>query len=305
MYEEFYNLLSKPFSLSPDSKCFFMSPQHSQALATFQYSLLSNAGLTLITGESGVGKTSLIRRVMSNLDGTVRTALISNTHVDLGRILPWVLSAFEVPADYSDDLSCYSSLKEFLAQQAEASRRAVLIVDEAQNLSLEALEGLRVLNNLNVDENSGLQLVLVGRPELADKLSQKSQRHLAQRIAIDYAIDPFDFEIADEYISFRLNLSGGKSEIFDYVSRASIFYHSHGIPRLINSICDLAMVYGFGESLETVDLRLVKKVLQSKKVSLNHFNRLERSRSAKELHATILASHGVDIARFGVAHGAA
>lgn len=298
VYEEFYNLLSKPFSVTPDASCFFMSRQHAEALATVQYSLLTSAGLTLVTGESGVGKTVLIRRVMSNLDDSVVVGSISNTHSDFGSILPWIVSAFELRSSMGDSVEMYGTLKSFLTEQTSQERRVVLIIDEAQNLSQSALEEVRLLTNLNTSDLHGIQVVLVGQPSLDGKLEQDSMKELAQRVALDFRIDPLDFEDTDEYITYRLSLYGGKPELFDYVARACIYYHSHGIPRLINSVCDLALVYGFGDSLETIDFKVVKRVLLSKKVSMSYFNRLERSRSAVDLHAAILASHGVDIARF-------
>ena len=300
MYEEFYGLSAKPFTLTPDESSFFMSPQHAQGLATLQYSILSKAGFTLVTGESGMGKTTIVNRVLSNLDESLRIAHVVNTHQGLGRMVPWVLAAFEVPADYGDELGCYGTLKTFLQDQASAGNQVVLIIDEAHNLSTEALEELRLINNLNVDEESGLQMVLVGRPNLDTLLSQEEQSDFAQRIAIDCRIERFDYEVADEYISFQLNRCGGAPEIFDFLARATVFYHSHGIPRLINSICELALVYGYGESSAAIDMNVIKNVLLSKKVGLSAFNQMERSRSAAELHAMVANVHGVDIARFSL-----
>lgn len=299
MYEEYYSLLGKPFSQTPDPSCFFMSRQHAEALATVQYSLLTSAGLTLVTAESGLGKTALLRRVMSNLDESVLVGCVANTHSDFNSILPWIMSAFELRSNLSDSVTMYQTLEAFLDEQSSASRRVVLIIDEAQNLSQSALEEVRLLLNLNLNEERGLQMVLVGQPSLEQKLSLDAMKELAQRVALDFKINPLDFEDTDAYITYRLSLCGGKPEIFDYVARATVFYHSCGIPRLINSICDLALVYGFGDSLETIDYRVVHRALLSKKVSLNYFNRLERSKAAVDLHAAILASHGTDIARPG------
>jgi len=300
VYEEFYNLLSKPFSGTPDASCFFMSRQHAEALATVQYSLLTSAGLTLLTGESGVGKTVLIRRVMSNLDDSVVVGNVTHTHSDFASILPWVVSAFELRAGMGDSVDMYETLKTFLLEQTKAQRRVVLIIDEAHNLSQSALEEVRLLTNLNTSDDHGIQMVLIGRPSLDGKLEQGAMKELAQRIALDFRIDPLDFEDTDEYVTYRLSLCGGKPELFDYVARSCIYYHSRGIPRLINSICDLALVYGFGDSLDTIDFKVIKRVLLSKKVSMSYFNQLERSRSSVDLHAAILASHGVDIARFNL-----
>lgn len=298
MYEDFYELSSKPFTLTPDEERFFMSPQHAQGLATLQYSILSKAGFTLVTAESGMGKTTIVNRVLSNLDDTVRIAHITNTHHELGRMVPWVLAAFEVAADYGDELACYAALKGFLDSQAQSGNQVVLIIDEAQNLALTALEELRLINNLNINESKGLQLVLVGKPGLDDLLTKEEQRDFAQRIAVDCRIEPFDYETTNEYISFQLNRCGGSTGTFDFLARAAIFYHSHGIPRLINNLCDLALVYGYGEEQDIIDMNVIKNVLLSKQVGLSAFNQMERSRSAVELHAMVANSHGIDIARF-------
>ncbi|MEM7221263.1 MAG: AAA family ATPase [Pseudomonadota bacterium] len=298
MYEDFYKFLAKPFSLSADAACFFMSPQHAQALAVLQYSLLTSAGLTLVTGESGTGKTLLVRRVMSNLDDTLVIGNIANTHSDFGSILPWVASSLELSTNGTDAVEIFEALERFVDKQSEADKRVVVIIDEAHNLSLSALEELRLLTNLNTSDARGIQFVLVGQPTLEEKLAQAAVHDLAQRIALDFKLEPFDFETTDEYISYRLSLYGGRPELIDYLSRATVYFHSLGIPRLINSLCDLALVYGFGESLETIDIKVVKKVLLSKKVSLSYFNRLQRSECASKLRESVLTSHGIDIARF-------
>lgn len=297
MYQEFYSLLGKPFSAAADASCFFMSKQHAIGLSALQYSVLTNAGLTLVTAEAGLGKTALIRRVMSNLDDSVVVGCVSNTNGDYGSIFPWILSAFELRGSMSDTLSAYEVLQGFLDKLQAEKKRAVIMIDEAQNLSNSALEEVRLLLNFNESEDRGLQVVLVGQPLLKAKLEQDSMRNIAQRISLDVALEPFDYDATDEYISYQLSFYGGKPEIFDYMSRATIFYHTWGIPRLINSVCDLAMVYGYGESLEAIDFRIIRQVLLSKKVGLNYFRKRQRSAEAISVHSAILASHNVDISQ--------
>lgn len=268
------------------------------ALSALQFSILTSAGLTLVTAEAGLGKTLLIRRVMSNLDDSVVLGCVSNTHGDYGSIFPWVLSAFELRGGGLDAVSAHEQLEEFLEKLKVENKRAVIMIDEAQNLSISALEEVRLLLNMNHSDDRGLQVVLVGQPLLGDKLKQDSMSNLAQRLSLDVELEPLDFEMTDEYIDYRLSFYGGKPEIFDYLSRAVIFYHTQGIPRLINNVCDLALVFGYGESLETIDFRTVKQVLLSKKVGLNFFRKLGRSAEAVSLHSAIMASHKVDIAQY-------
>lgn len=253
-------------------------------------------GLTLITGETGLGKTLLLRRVRSNLDDSVVIGTIDNTHTDFGSVLPWVISAFELRARMNDRVDMHEVLVEFLEENAKEERRVVLVIDEAQNLSLSALEEVRLLLNLSTNDKHGLQFVLLGQPRLRETLQQTSMSELAQRVSIDFELDPLDYESTDDYITYRLSLQGGQPQLFDYTARAAVYYHSKGVPRLINSICDLALVYGFGESLESIDLKIIKRVIQSQKVSLKYFERLKLTAAAVDLKAAIQTSHGVDIA---------
>lgn len=300
MYEDFYKFLGRPFSPAADPSCYFLSLQHAEALAVAQYSLLTNAGLTVITGESGLGKTLLMRRVSSNLDDSIVLGTIEHTHTDFRNILPWVISAFELRSRMSDPVEMHEVLIQFLKEQAQSDRRVVLVIDEAQNLSQSALEEVRLLMNLSSNDKHGLQFVLLGQPRFREMLKQASMSELAQRVAIDFELYPFDYESTDDYITYRLSIQGGLPELFPYTTRASIYYHSKGIPRLINSICDLALVYGFGESSEIIDLKIIKRVIQSQKVSLGIYERLELTPDASGLRTAIHASHGVDIGNFGM-----
>ena len=162
MYEDHFGLLNKPFSLSPDASCFFMSKQHASAIASMQYSMLNNAGIILISGEAGCGKTLLVRRIASDQDDSVRMGFITNTHVDFGRVTPWILSAFELPASPTDEVEMQTVLGSFLDDMEDQQKRVVLVIDEAHNLGSEALEELRLLLNENTSEHRGIQLVLLG-----------------------------------------------------------------------------------------------------------------------------------------------
>jgi len=263
-----------------------------------QYAMLSSTGIILITGESGCGKTLLVRRIASNQDDSVRMGFINNTHANFGPVMPWILSAFELPASPTNEVEMQQALGKFLDDMEDQQKRVVLVIDEAHNLSTEALEELRVLLNENTSDSRGIQLVLLGMPSLAAKLRHESMVMLSQRIALDVELEAFDFKTTYDYISFCLSLQGGKPELFDYVARSAVFYHSHGIPRLINSLCDLALVFAYGDSLDCIDYTVIDKVLRSKEVGLHHYAGTERSSEAVALHAAINETHGIDIAGF-------
>jgi len=285
--------------MNADASRYFMGPQHAKSLAALQYSLLSNAGLTLISAGIGMGKSLLIRRAKMNLDDSIVVGMLANTHADFKSVLPWILASFELRSEMSSAVAMYETLNQFLDEMASNEKRVVLVIDEAQNLSNSALEELRLLLNLNDSDKRGIQIVLIGLPLLKDRLMHASMSEIAQRVAVDVELEPLDFQSTDDYITFQLSLVGGKPEIFDYVSRAAIFFHSRGIPRLINSICDLSLVYGFGESLESIDLKLVKNVLLSKKVALNTHHAQTRTAEAADLREAILAARNQDIAEYG------
>ena len=295
MYEDFYKLSGTPFSLTPDANCFYMSTQHARALATLNYALISNAAVTVITGEVGTGKTTLVRRVLSNLDKKLNAGLLNNTHPNMGKLLPWILAAFKVDPGELNEIQQYHAFVKYLTNECEAGRRTVLVVDEAQNLTVEALEEVRLLSNLNLGEESILQVVLVGQPELNELLSHEQLRQFGQRIAVDYAISEFDFSQADEYITYRLDKVGGSPSIFDFVARAVVYYHSLGIPRIINNICHLSMAYGYADSKSTIGVDIVRQVIASKKVGMAYTNTRLRSEDAVKLHRHILQTHEVDI----------
>ena len=209
MYEKFYRLQRKPFALTPDPRFLYLSPQHAQALATLEYAILNDAGITLLTGEVGSGKTMLTRRLLENIDDACEIGVLTNTQREFKDILPWVLRAFQQPVDGGEDsVSAYERLIRFLEHTFEEGRRVVLLIDEGQNLDAASLEELRLLSNLNIGSNMQLQLIMVGQPELLEMLKQPRLRSFAQRIAVEYQIEPLSFEQTSEYIGHRLKVAG-------------------------------------------------------------------------------------------------
>lgn len=301
MYEVFYRLRKRPFSLTPDPDFLYLSKQHALALAMLEYGLGNQAGFTLITGEVGAGKTTLIRHLLANMSQECTVGVITNTHRNFGDLLTWILAAFGLPQDALDKVQRYQHFVDFVAAQHVQGRRVVLIVDEAQNMDVQTLEELRLLSNLNVGQELLLQLILVGQPELAEVLARPELRQFAQRITVEHHIPALDLAETRNYIEHRLHTAGGEENLFDAYACAAIFYYSLGVPRNINNICDMALVYGFAEEKSRIDLEVVLEVIRSKRLirqqALEHGENEERRR-VREMVQEI---KGIDI---GLTEGA-
>jgi type II secretory pathway predicted ATPase ExeA len=186
MYEAFFGLNRRPFSLTPDPDFLYLSKQHAVTLAMLEYGLGSQAGFTLITGEIGSGKTTLIRHILKHIGGDVTVGVITNTHRNFGNLLTWILSAFGLERKHTDKVEMYQQLIDFVATEFLQGRRVVLIVDEAQNMDVETLEELRLLSNMNIGDELLLQLVIVGQPELQQTLMRPELAQFAQRISVEH-----------------------------------------------------------------------------------------------------------------------
>ena len=208
MYEEFYGLNEKPFSLLPDPDFLFLSSKHSLALSMLEYSLAGQAGFCAITGEIGSGKTTLIRALLRRIDRDIRLGLISNTHSSHSDIAGWALSAFGRTPKGTTRAEIHQELMLFLIEEYGAGKRSVLIVDEAQNLTIQALEELRLLSNINADKDLLLQIILVGQPELLEKLRRPELCQFAQRISVSYHLAPLTCAETLHYITHRLRVAG-------------------------------------------------------------------------------------------------
>ena len=264
MYESFYGFREKPFSLLPDPGFLYFTRKHRLALAMLEYGLANQAGFTVISGDIGTGKTTLIRHLLENLDQELAIGLITNTHQSIGELMQWVLLAFDL--DYKDKspVEMYQMLVDFVIEQYARGRRTVLIVDEAQNLAVETLEELRMLSNINADKDQVLQIVLVGQPELREKLRRPELVQFAQRITVDYHLEPLTAEETRELIRHRLQVAGGDPALFTEAACEAVHRYSGGVPRLINLLCDLALVYGFADQCERIDADLVTDVAREK-----------------------------------------
>ena len=264
MYESFYGFKEKPFSLLPDPAFLYMSEKHRLALTMLQYGIVNQAGFTVVTGEIGSGKTTLIRQVLNEVSDDVTIGLVSNTHRNFGELMQWVLLAFGLEYRDKKKIELYQTLADFIIKEYSQSRRTVLIIDEAQNLSPEALEELRMMSNINADKDQVLQLILVGQPGLRRTLRLPELQQFAQRVAVDYSLKPLNLEETWNYVRHRLKLAGGDPALFETKACAAVYYYSGGIPRLINVLCDTALVYGFADQKRRIDALTVCDVVHDK-----------------------------------------
>ncbi len=265
MYEAFYGFREKPFSIIPDPEFLYFSAKHQMAFDLLEYGLMNQAGFNVITGEIGTGKTTLIRHLLTQMGADVTVGLISNTHRSFGELLQWILFAFSQEYRGKDRVEMFHTFLDFLVRQYGQNKRTVLIVDEAQNMSVETLEELRMLSNVNADKDQLLQVILVGQAGLRDTLRHPELEQFAQRIAVDYHLEPLDEVETRTYIHHRLNIAGGNDpELFDEAACHAIYQHSRGVPRLINLLCDTAMVYGFAEQKIKIDAQIVNDVAEDK-----------------------------------------
>lgn len=295
MYTEFYNLKEKPFSLIPDSSYLYLSKQHEMALTMLNYGVQSLAGITVISGEVGAGKTTLIREVLKNLKDDVTVGLISNAHNSFGSLLQWVLMAFDIKTEKKGKADLYQLFADFLIKEYSENKRVILIIDEAQNLDSETLEELRLLSNINADKYLVLQLILVGQPELLEVMQQHELRQLAQRVSVDYKLIALGYKETVAYIKHRLAVAGAKGEVFDKYAIAVVYYHSRGVPRLINTLCDFALVYGYAEEKKKIDITLMLDVIRDKQQGgIFPITTQENKEQAKVRHL-IKEEMGVDI----------
>ena len=262
MYERFYELRERPFALSPDPDYLYPSRVHREALDYLRYGLESHAGFIVITGEIGSGKTTLLQTVLRGLDGQTTVARIVNTMLDPREVLETIMIDLGLdPAGRSKPL-LLRDLSQYLVDQRLAGRMVLVVIDEAQNLSLAALEELRMLSNLETEKSKLLQIVLVGQPNLRDKMGAPELEQLRQRITVSYHLEPLDANETANYINHRLKRAaiGAPLEFARDVTNA-IHARSGGVPRVVNVICDAALVFGYAEDRRHIDTELIQEVL--------------------------------------------
>lgn len=261
MYESYFHLRSKPFAMTPDPAFLYQSSQHAAAATMLEYAIESQAPFCLLTGEIGSGKTTLLRYFLRKLGANTTVGLISNAHGRFHSIHPWCLSALGIaPADDSD-IAQYEALIDFFVREYGRGRRTLLVFDEAHNLSTSILEELRLLSNVNSESDLALQVLLIGQPELRTKLESPELEQFAQRVSVDFHLGPLTLDDTQSYIRHRLTVAGGDPALFRPEAIEFIHARTRGIPRLINQLCDLALVYAFAEQHAVIDLNLLQHVV--------------------------------------------
>jgi general secretion pathway protein A len=265
MYETFYGLKEKPFSIQPDPDFLYFGKRHALAFTMLQYGIQNRAGFTVICGEIGCGKTTLIRHLLNTLGEELTVGLVYNTHQDIADLLEWIMLAFGQPFDGMSPVARYEAFQRFLISEYAVGRRVVLIVDEAQNLNAGALESLRMLSNINADKDQLLQVILVGQPQLRDLLKRPELAQFSQRVGVDFFIPPLTDEEVARYVRHRLQVAGREKPLFTGEALARIAQATRGIPRSINILCDMVLVYGFGGDVQTIGADLVNEVLADRR----------------------------------------
>jgi general secretion pathway protein A len=265
MYESFYGLKEKPFNLLPDPEYLFMSQGHENVYTHLEYAIAENKGFVVITGEIGSGKTTLINFLLNRIGQNIHVGLISNTYVRPTQLVKMICKEFELEVEGMDKAEMIELFHGFLLRQYAEKSRVLLIIDEAQNLMPESMEEIRMLSNLEAEKHHLIQMTLVGQPELKYKLQRKELRQFAQRVTVSCHLDGLNGGEVDKYIRYRLKVAGAEGiDIFDTGAIADIASYSLGIPRIINILCDTALVYGYADELKVIDKKAIEHVIKAR-----------------------------------------
>ena len=268
MYEHHFGFRESPFSITPDPRFFYANSVYLEAYANLRYGIEAKKGFIAVTGEVGTGKTTLLRKLMLSLDKTIQTVLVFNTDVTFNELLRVISRELGLSTAGKDRLSMIEGLNDYLIEQLEHGRTVCMLIDEVQNLSDESLEGLRLLSNLETDRQKLLQIVLMGQPELQAKLDQSHLRQLKQRIAIRSELARLRDDEVGSYINFRIRVAGcDNPELFHSDAVEKIAFYSKGIPRLINVICDNALVIAFAGSEKSVSPEVIGEVVRDLRIA--------------------------------------
>ncbi|MGQ9688716.1 MAG: ExeA family protein [Desulfobaccales bacterium] len=267
MYEEFYGLRERPFTLIPDPDFLYLSPQHKLARAYLEYGLSQRLGFIVLTGEVGTGKTTLIKALLKTADRKQRLGVIYQTSFAASDLLELLLREFGLKGHFTTRVARLAAFNQFLLNAHARQENVVLIVDEAQNLGPEALEELRLLSNLQAEKEPLLQVILVGQPALQERLRHPSLMQLAQRVSVHYHLTPLDQKETKEYVVYRLARAGG-SGIFTDSALEKLYDYTKGVPRRLNTICDLALVAGFAEGRKEIDAEFLDTVMAAQGAGL-------------------------------------
>lgn len=263
MYCKFYGLKERPFNVTSDPTFFFLSQKHKEALSHLLYGVSQRKGIIVVTGEIGTGKTTLCRFFLNQLGKNVKTAFILNPNFSELQLLEAIIRDFGIIPKSKSRFSLIWELNKFLLKEAQAGNNVILIVDESQNLKPRQLEQIRLLSNLETEKDKLIQIILVGQPELNQNLSLFELRQLQQRIMVRYHVSPLDKNDVKNYINYRLRIAGPDSRLtFSEESVEAIFNFSMGVPRLINIICDRALLAAFTEENNIITVNIINKCVE-------------------------------------------
>jgi len=268
MYQRFFGLRESPFNVNPDPRYLFMTRHIQEALAGLTYGIQNRKGFILLTGEVGTGKTTLLNRLLNWLRGQrVATAYIFNSRLEVNHLFDFIMADFEIPNESREKSHILLRLNQWLLERYRAGETAVLIIDEAQNLSSEVLEEIRLLTNLETATEKLLQIVLAGQPELEEKLKLPQLRQVRQRITISCRTAPLSLEETFGYIAERLRTAGANGEpVFSKEAIETVHLYSRGIPRVVNLLCEHAMINAYVDSVRPVPAHLVEEVAREFKL---------------------------------------
>jgi len=263
VYEKFYGFREAPFNITPDPRFLFFSDKHREAFNHVLFGIRERKGFILVTGEVGAGKTTVCRAVLTALDSRYRTALILNPILTGTQMLRAILVELGAKPRKLDRAGYLDALNALLLEAVARGQDVVLFIDEAQDLEPDLLEQLRLLSNLETDQRKLLQIVLLGQPELRDKLDRKDLQQLRQRITVRYHISPLSREETERYIAHRLRVAGGNGRpTFTTWALGAIHRYSRGVPRLINAVCDKTLLYGFVNETDRLTRPAVRRAIR-------------------------------------------
>jgi len=258
VYLDYYGLTEPPFDITPNPRFLFYSAKHREAYNHLLYGIRERKGFVQLTGEVGAGKTTLCRALLEQINGHYATALILNPVLSADELMKAIATEFGLDVRGLDRLDTVAVINNYLLWLAEQGQDAVLIIDEAQNLTEDLLEQVRLLSNLELDNRKLLQIILLGQPELRDRLNHPNLCQLRQRITVRYHLEPLNNSETNQYIRHRLEVSGAKDALhFTRPALWRIHHYSGGIPRLVNALCDKALLAGFVNQREQLDYRVI------------------------------------------------
>jgi type II secretory pathway predicted ATPase ExeA len=262
MYEEYYGLTAKPFHITPDLDFLFLSHNHQKAITCMEYGVNEDTGITLLTGDTGIGKTTLIRHMLTKFEDDFRVATIYNADVDSKQLLGLILEAFGLNTSAKGKSKSLKLIESSLKGMHDNGQKPVIIIDDAQNLHQKTLEIIRLLSNLQNQNRMLVQIILVGQTEFKKKLEDPAMASLVQRIGITYHIVPFSRKETETYVAHRLKIAGGIGDIFDKEALEIVYTISQGNPHSVNLICDHALVYGLADDKKNIDNHIIQQVIK-------------------------------------------